>query len=159
MAIFLVKFFHILSLVIWLGSIIFFSFIGAPSVFKLLSKELAGEVVSDIFPKYYAIGYVCTPILLGSLLYLGYVKNALASLRYPVMILICVVACSFYSGLVVSNKARAIKMEIKSTMNEAEKTQLGKKFRKIHGLSMILNLFNLIGGLLLIGFSVSYLRL
>ncbi len=43
------------ALGIWLGSIVFFSFIGAPTTFDVLDDD-AGQVVNAIFPKYYAFG-------------------------------------------------------------------------------------------------------
>lgn len=43
------------ALGIWLGSIVFFSFIGAPTTFDVLGDD-AGRVVNAIFPKYYAFG-------------------------------------------------------------------------------------------------------
>ncbi|GKZ13415.1 DUF4149 domain-containing protein [Haladaptatus sp. T7] len=43
------------ALGIWLGSIVFFSFIGAPTTFDVLDDD-AGQVVNAIFPKYYQFG-------------------------------------------------------------------------------------------------------
>jgi hypothetical protein len=43
------------ALGIWLGSIVFFSFIGAPTTFDVLGDD-AGQVVNAIFPKYYQFG-------------------------------------------------------------------------------------------------------
>jgi len=43
------------SLGVWLGSIVFFSFVGAPTTFDVLGDD-AGQVVNAIFPKYYAFG-------------------------------------------------------------------------------------------------------
>lgn len=55
----LIQFFYLLSLVVWIGSIIFFSFFTAPAVFKTLEREQAGELIGIIFPRYYKVGYVC----------------------------------------------------------------------------------------------------
>ena len=41
-------------MVIWVGMIVFFTFFAAPSIFKALPRELAGEVIGHIFPKYWA---------------------------------------------------------------------------------------------------------
>ncbi|WP_115863832.1 DUF4149 domain-containing protein [Halorussus litoreus] len=45
------------ALGVWLGSIIFFSFVAAPTTFDVLGDD-AGQVVNAIFPKYYAFGGV-----------------------------------------------------------------------------------------------------
>lgn len=44
------------ALGIWLGSIVFFSFVGAPTTFAVLDREHAGTVVNAIFPRYYLFG-------------------------------------------------------------------------------------------------------
>ena len=46
------NFIYLLSLVCWIGSIIFFSFFVAPVVFKNLEREIAGDLVGSIFPRY-----------------------------------------------------------------------------------------------------------
>lgn len=43
------------SLGVWLGAMAFFSFVAAPRVFAVLDQD-AGDVVNDIFPRYYVIG-------------------------------------------------------------------------------------------------------
>ena len=43
---------------IWVGSIIFFSAIIAPTVFKVLDEKSAGLFLRAFFPKYYIFGLV-----------------------------------------------------------------------------------------------------
>jgi hypothetical protein len=43
------------ALGVWLGSIVFFSFVAAPTTFDVLGDD-AGRVVNAIFPKYYVFG-------------------------------------------------------------------------------------------------------
>lgn len=45
-----------LALGLWLGTIGFFSFVAAPRTFAVLSRDRAGDVVNDIFPRYYRLG-------------------------------------------------------------------------------------------------------
>lgn len=47
-----------LVLGVWLGAMVFFSFVAAPRVFAVLDEERAGQVVSEIFPRYYTVGVV-----------------------------------------------------------------------------------------------------
>jgi uncharacterized membrane protein len=39
----------------WLGTMAFFSFVGAPRVFAVFGDE-AGAHVNDVFPRYYTVG-------------------------------------------------------------------------------------------------------
>jgi len=58
----LVRFLMLLSLVVWIGGIIFFAFVVAPTVFKpgiLPSHQLAGNVVNRSLSLLHAIAIVC----------------------------------------------------------------------------------------------------
>ncbi|MFP4175217.1 MAG: DUF4149 domain-containing protein [Halobacteriales archaeon] len=41
---------------VWLGTVVFFSFVVAPRVFGVLERDRAGDVVNEIFPTYYVFG-------------------------------------------------------------------------------------------------------
>ncbi|HEV8700511.1 MAG TPA: DUF4149 domain-containing protein, partial [Candidatus Polarisedimenticolia bacterium] len=41
---------HLLALGIWVGSVVFFSFFTAPTLFGALPRDMAGRAVSAIFP-------------------------------------------------------------------------------------------------------------
>ena len=100
----LINFIYLLSLVCWVGSIIFFSFFVAPVVFKTLEREKAGELVGIIFPRYYMIGYVCGVLVLVALLLTGPETAGLKWCAWGIMMLGTVCA-----GLAVNPKARILK--------------------------------------------------
>jgi len=54
------------SVGIWLGSIVFFSFVVAPRVFDVLERERAGDVVNSIFPAYYVLGSLFGVLAFGA---------------------------------------------------------------------------------------------
>ena len=98
----LINFIYLLSLVCWIGSIIFFSFFVAPVVFKTLERDKAGEVVGIFFPRYYMIGYVSGVLVLMALLLNG--PAGLKWCAWGVMIV-----GTAYAGLVVNPKAKTLK--------------------------------------------------
>ncbi len=51
---------------IWLGTIVFFSLIIAPQIFKVLPRFEAAKLQNHLFPFYYSVGIICG---LGMLLY------------------------------------------------------------------------------------------
>ncbi len=57
-----VKWLYLVTLAVWIGSIVFFSFAVAPTVFKTLKPEDAATLIRKIFSKYYLIGRVCAGI-------------------------------------------------------------------------------------------------
>jgi uncharacterized membrane protein len=57
-----VKWFYLVTLAVWIGSIVFFSFAVAPTVFKTLKPEDAAALIRKIFSKYYVIGIACAAV-------------------------------------------------------------------------------------------------
>ncbi len=144
----LFQFLYLLALVIWVGAIVFFSFCAAPSVFKVLEREKAGEVIGDIFPKYWLLGYVCGVVGSLSLIFIGISGGGFYAGRF--VLFVAMTALGFYSGLVVGKKARAVKAEVYAATGEAEKERLRSVFKKIHAKSAILNMIILAFGLVIV---------
>ena len=143
----LINFIYLLSLVCWIGSIIFFSFFVAPVIFKILEREKAGEVVGIIFPRYYMIGYVSGVLVLAALL-----LNGPAGLKWCAWgIMMVGTACA---GLVVNPKAKRLKEQLKDS-SEAEKSALEVRFKTLHSLSVKLNAAVLFAGLWLLWLSAA----
>lgn len=141
------NFIYLLSLVCWLGSIIFFSFFVAPVVFKTLDREKAGEIVGIIFPRYYKLGYICGSLILLSFLMIGDV--GLKWCAWGIMVL-----GSGLAGLVINPKAKKIKEQLKSSP-ENEIPPLEARFKTLHSLSVKLNALVLFSGLWLLGLTAS----
>ena len=133
-------FLFLLGLVVWLGSVIFFSFFAAPSIFKVLDRQQAGDVIGSIFPKYYAIGYTCAVLLAATALA---APGGAAGLRLPFIAVMA--ACTFYAGLVINPQARQLKQQIREAGGHNE--ELEGKFKSLHGWSVRLNSAVLIFGL------------
>ena len=117
---------------VWIGSIIFFSSIIAPTVFKSLDEKSAGLFLRAFFPKYYVFG-----IIIGVLAIVIDIKSHdnLAFLLIGSMIVL-----SFISrGLIpMINNAR--------DMGDTGKD----KFKKLHSFSVILNVVTLLIGIVYI---------
>jgi uncharacterized membrane protein len=140
-----IKFIHLLALIVWLGGMAFFSFIVAPSIFSALPTETAGNVVAAIFPKYWLIGYVCSGIILITLIVLGFFEKTFPVIRILIVVLMAVT--TLYAGVVVGGKAREIKSHIRVIEDGAEKTLLMAKFRTLHRRSVTLNSIVMILGI------------
>jgi uncharacterized membrane protein len=55
---------YILALCAWVGSILFFSFVVAPLVFRVLASDAAGRFLRALFPRYYIWGAISGSIAL-----------------------------------------------------------------------------------------------
>ena len=151
----IIRFIHLLSLVVWIGGMIFFSFIAAPSIFKALPRETAGDVVGDIFPKYWLMGYLCSITALATIIILSYIERSYPLARVGLLVLMT--ALTFYSGLVVGAKAREVKAQIRMIEDVSKKEILKSEFNTLHKMSTILNISILILGLVVI-FLTTYQR-
>ena len=117
---------------IWVGSIIFFSAIIAPTVFKALDEKNAGIFLRAFFPKYYIFG-----IILG---FIALILGIKAMSLILVSMVVAMILLSIISRLMIPviNAARDMGVEGES------------RFKKLHTLSVFLNILTLIIGLIFI---------
>ncbi|HEV8716090.1 MAG TPA: DUF4149 domain-containing protein [Candidatus Binatia bacterium] len=47
---------------VWLGAMVFFASVVAPTVFGSLEPQLAGHMIRRVFPRYYLFGLICLSI-------------------------------------------------------------------------------------------------
>lgn len=144
----IIRFIHLLSLVVWIGGMAFFSFIAAPAIFKVLPRETAGDVVGEIFPKYWMMGYICGVSALATILLMSMMERSYPWIRIGLLTLMC--GLSFYSGMIVGAKAVAVKADIRKADDPSKKEILRAEFRTIHKESTILNAMILLLGVIVI---------
>ncbi|MCZ6468742.1 MAG: DUF4149 domain-containing protein [Candidatus Dadabacteria bacterium] len=136
------KFLYSLSLTFWIGSIFFFSMFAAPSIFKVLSREQAGNVVSDIFPKYYLVSYACGAVALISSIILIYTGNHFSHLTNIIKLtaLVVMIGLAVYAGEIVTPETHKVRTEMRSVQENSHQYQeFRKEFGRLHRKSAILN--------------------
>jgi len=132
----LLKFFHLASIVSWVGTIAFFSFFAAPAIFKALDRESAGRVVGAIFPGYWMVGYVAGVVSVLTLIITAAAEREFPFLR--LVLLIAMTALWFYAGLVVGREAGEARAQMKEADGEARE-RLEEAFDRLHQRSVTLN--------------------
>lgn len=145
----LLRYVLLLTVVVWIGGIVFFSFIASPSVFKLLPRELAGQVVGDIFPKYHLLGYISCVVALGCLLGLRQL-GTMQALGTAAFIIALMGTVQVTMGMVIGPQVTTARDAAKAAPPGSEQDRLEKKFRRLHAVSMIFNLLLLILGLVFV---------
>lgn len=146
----IISFIHHLSLVTWIGGMIFLVVIGAPSIFKVLPRDAAGDVLGDIFPKYWIMGYICGIASLVTIVIMSWTGT---EQFYPwgrISLLTFMTVLTFYLGLVSAARARKLRLQIRANVDTSMTQTLQKKFRSIHRFSVILNVLVLLAGLAVI---------
>ncbi len=132
----LVLFFYLLSLVVWLGAIIFFSFFTAPVLFKQLPRHDAGVVVGTIFPRYYILGYVTGLVALVLAFYMMEVQGPEGWWSATIAALVFALGCALYAGTVVRPRIEAIRSVTEQPNPDPEQKA---DFDRMHQLSVTLN--------------------
>lgn len=147
-----INFLFLLSIVFWIGGIFFFSFLAAPSIFKVLSKDIASNVVADIFPKYHILSYICgITALICTLSNKHFFESQLRFENLNIILIVLMLGFSVISGEVVSSKASEVKTELREIDKESQNYRiLDKKFKKLHTYSVIINLLVFIFGIAII---------
>lgn len=136
------KFIYILSVSFWIGSIFFFSFFAAPSIFKVLPRETAGNVVSDIFPKYYIVAYICGGAAVITTILLRILSGRAGSIFFIIRLsaLVVMLGLAVYAGTVLRTRAVEARTEMRSLTEESPNYPASQeKFRKLHAQSAIMN--------------------
>ena len=148
-----VKWFYLLTLAAWIGSIIFFSFIVAPTVFKTLKPDDAASLIRRIFSKYYLLGIICSAAGLVSLSLMLFDRSFS---KWPAILSLLLVAAMGATDLWLRqgvmphmNSLRDRRAALESSAQPPDPT-LDHEWQSLHRLSVQLNLIVLLCGLVLI---------
>ena len=120
---------------IWIGVIVFFSAIIAPTVFKTLDEKSAGVFLRAFFPKYYLFAIV---IGLAALALIMIFNIEMSNILYIAIVSMTILSIISRIMIPIINNAR--------DMGEKGK----QKFNRLHALSVSLNVITLVIGLFFI---------
>jgi hypothetical protein len=112
----LVRYFMLLSLVIWIGGIIFFAFVLAPTVFHpgiLPTRQLAGNVVNRSLGILHGMGIVCGLLLaITSMIDARVVSGAAQPFAARHLLIYAMIALTLISMLTVGSRMQALRQEM-----------------------------------------------
>ena len=114
-------------LAINLGMMIFFSFVLAPIIFKILDAENAGKFVRKIFPYYYFVNLI------------------FLSIAVVLFIIISSLGLNFYITLALAISFIFAQFILMPIINKFKDNNEEKKFKYAHGTSVLINFIQMIG--------------
>ena len=149
-----VYFFYSVLLSLWIGGMAIFTFVITPVIFKSFGRDTAGEIVGKLFPVYFPYNLV---ISLLTLIFLFLLRSAATRSGYKVSVILIGIAVIINVFLIfkLHPEVRKVKAEIHSVETTSPDSPIMKKFRRLHGVSMILNLLLLSDGITLLYLSSS----
>lgn len=139
----LAKLLYLLSLTVWIGTIIFFSFVVAPSIFGALPSSDAGRVIGTIFPTYYRLGYICGAVLLVTSVVLRASAAARGWWTVNSLLAALMLSVTVYAGAVIQPRASALRPQIHDS---AAAPEAKREFDSLHRIAVGLNSVALLCG-------------
>jgi hypothetical protein len=150
----LLRYLLLMALIVWLGSLIFFSFSVTRAAFGVLpTRHMAGSVVARTLTELHWIGIVCGIVFLLSSLALFYMTTGSAHALAPRHILIVLMlALTLASQFGISPRMHQIRTAVVEIDNVPLDDPLRVEFNRLHVWSTRLE-----GGVLLLGLVLAYL--
>lgn len=137
----------VLSLALWVGAVVFFSFVTAPALFTALPREMAGRATAAIFPRYYALGWMCGGVAAAALVAPMLLGNGPGRRSIVLLVMLgSMLGASLYAGRVILPRAAAARMVREDAARAAEHAAAQVTFDRLHRTSVALN-----GAVLLLG--------
>ena len=148
-----VKWLYLMTLAIWIGSVVFFSFAVAPTVFRVLQPDDAARLQRAIFPKYYAAGIICAAI---GLVCAGVLFAGDGLPRTPAIASLLLLAAMGGTDLWLRQSVVPRMAELREQRAAAKEpdAKLEAEWKSRHALSVQLNVVVLLGGMVLLGLFV-----
>ena len=134
---------------LWVGGMAIFTFIVTPVIFRSYPRDQAGEIVGRLFPGYFLYNLVLAALVL---VLFFIVANDQSKLAYRIS-LICAVTALLINLFIVFKlhpDAVRIKQQVTSFERESPDSPARIQFRKLHGVSAVLNLVLLAEGIALL---------
>lgn len=140
----------LLALVIWIGGIIFFAFVLAPTLFGVLpTTKLAGDVVNATLTKLHWMGLISGVVFLISSLFYNWQKHVqLRPFALSHVFVVLMLAFTIISQFGITPRMR----ELRSSPSLMESSDGRVEFDRLHAWSTRLE-----GGVLLLGIGVAAL--
>lgn len=141
---------ELLSLAVWLGGMVFFSFFVAPAAFAVLpSRHLAGSLVAWLLPRIHLLGLFCGLIFLVALaLEQRLAGGSLRVILVPAVLILLVLLSSGVNHYVLAGKMIGLRVEMKEAFGGVDQTPrdhpLRTRFGRLHGYSSLLMTANLV---------------
>ncbi len=145
----ILRFIHFFTFIFWYGTLLYFTFIQAPVLFRNLPRELFGQVQSVLFPAYYWISYICGILLVVTFHLLHPLKNYAVQDCVKITALCLMLLFSLGQGLWIGPRVGALRVERQAAEQANDKPKadaLTQEFNKAHGISSLFNLIVIIAG-------------
>ena len=148
----IIRFAEVLSLGVWLGAIVYLTFGVAPVAFAVApTRQLAGQIVGQAIAKLYALGYICAAVYAISVVVEQRVVPAGPPAGWLLILVGVMVLLVAVNQFVVGRQMQTMRAGMQQEFGSIDQTPkdhpLRSGFGRLHGVSSLLMMGNLLTGL------------
>lgn len=136
-------------LALWVGGMAIFTFLITPVIFKGFERDMASAVVDKLFPFYFPYNLIISMAALLCFFFFTNLQSGISKKISLGLIIAAVVINSFITFKLYPD-VKKVKAAITSFEQTSPDSLQRKAFRRLHGVSAVLNLLLLIDGIALI---------
>jgi len=136
-------------LALWVGGIAIFTFLITPVIFKGFGRDAASAIVDRLFPVYFPYNLIISVAALVSFLVFANIQAGIAR-KISLSLIIAAVVINAFISFKLYPDVKKTKAEITSFEQTSPESLPRKEFRRLHGISAVLNLLLPIDGVALI---------
>jgi hypothetical protein len=140
---------YTITLALWTGGMTIFTLVVTPAIFRSYSRDVAGEIVGRLFPGYFLYTLALSALALLLFLLLGG-NPAAKAYRFSLFLLTAALLVNAYITFKLHPDAVQIKRQVTSFEQESSDSPARREFRRLHGISAVLNLCVLADGITLL---------
>jgi hypothetical protein len=153
------RFAALFALVVWVGGLLTLGTVAAPAAFDVLERTadngrtLAGAVFGETLRRFHVIAYACGVTLIGSLVVRAILGPRPRPFAIRLAIATVMLAAAAWAGLVVAPQIERTRAAIgvsPASLPEDDPRRIA--FGRLHGLSTVLEMLPIVGGLALLWF-------
>lgn len=140
---------YTLILALWTGGIAILTFVVTPAIFRSYGRDMAGEIVGKLFPGYFTYNLALSALALVVLFLLGADRSTKAFQLSLALLAVALLANAYVSFKLHPDTVH-IKQQVASFEREPSDSPARKEFRRLHGISAVVNLLILADGVALL---------
>jgi uncharacterized membrane protein len=150
----LIRFLQALILVLWLGGMIFFGSIVAPSAFEVMpTRQLAGTLVGVTLYKLNYLSCILLAIFILLALLVSTLPRQVKSIRRQILVVTAIVALAIalYSWFGIDRRMHFLRTQLDAVEKPVAEDPMRAEFDRLHRRSVTFFGMNVVLGLLMLG--------
>ena len=137
--------FYSFILALWAGGMFIFTFLVTPVIFQSFGRDTAGEIVGKLFPYYFPYNLVLSVLaLIIFLLFIG--RQGKIENKITMFLIAAAVLINIFIVFKLYPDIQSVKQQITTFETQTDESPARNQFRKMHGLSALLNILLLLDG-------------